>query len=228
MTGRKSETEPAPASTSTVWRPVCPRRGITASYNAVERSPLRTISVRPRASRSPRSPSVWAARRRRSRRTSTTRLMLTKDLRIARRSDSSGRLLVMHGRRSASDSSALTATARGRRSRLPDLSESGHEGCLVDDCPDGWFAREAAASGARDGPRGSAAGWWIQGIVACRRLSRIRKSARDCTVADRRGQCLCRARCKANWAGASASSPMQEAALARVASVAFRVKVLAQ
>jgi hypothetical protein len=32
------------------------------------------------------------------------------------------RLLVVHGRRSASRSSALAATARGRRSPLPDLS----------------------------------------------------------------------------------------------------------
>src|SRR5947199_10442248 len=51
-----------------------------------------------------------------------TRLMLTKDLRIAHRCDSSERLLVMHGRRSASRSSALAATAQGRRSPLPDLS----------------------------------------------------------------------------------------------------------
>jgi hypothetical protein len=34
-------------------------------------------------------------------------------------------LLVMHGGRSASDSSALAATARGRRSRLPDLCGCG-------------------------------------------------------------------------------------------------------
>jgi hypothetical protein len=33
--------------------------------------------------------------------------------------------------------------------------------------------------------------------LACRAL---RKSARDCSVADRRRQCLCRARCPANWA----------------------------
>jgi hypothetical protein len=31
MTGRESETQPDPASTSTVWRPVCLRRGMTAS-----------------------------------------------------------------------------------------------------------------------------------------------------------------------------------------------------
>ena len=54
------------------------------------------------------------------------RLMLTKDLRIARRNVSSGRLLVMHGPRSASRApSALAATARGRRSLLPDLSGCG-------------------------------------------------------------------------------------------------------
>jgi hypothetical protein len=54
-----------------------------------------------------------------------TRPMLTKDLRLACRSDSSGRLLVVDGRRSANGSSALAATARGRRSRLPDLSDTG-------------------------------------------------------------------------------------------------------
>ena len=59
-----------------------------------------------------------------TRRTSTTHLTLTKDLRIARRSDSSGRLLVMHGCRSASSSSAVATTARGWRSRLPDLSDT--------------------------------------------------------------------------------------------------------
>ena len=78
-----------------------------------------------RVSRSGRSPGGWDGPRPPSRRTCTTRLMLTKDLRIAHRSDSSGRLLVMHGRRSASGSSALAATARSRRSRLPDLSDIG-------------------------------------------------------------------------------------------------------
>ena len=48
-----------------------------------------------------------------------------KRLTDSRQSDSSGRLLVMHGRRSASGFSALAATARSRRSRLPDLSDTG-------------------------------------------------------------------------------------------------------
>jgi hypothetical protein len=47
---------------------------------------------------------------------------ITKGLQIARRNDSSGRLLVMRGRRCASPSSPVAATARGRRSRLPDSS----------------------------------------------------------------------------------------------------------
>ena len=38
------------------------------------------------------------------------------------------------------------------------VSASGHAGRLVNARRDGWFAREAAASGAREGPRGSAAG----------------------------------------------------------------------
>ncbi len=52
-------------------------------------APLRSLatSERPRGSRSRRSPVVWVAPRRRSRPTSTTHLMLTKDLRIAPRAN---------------------------------------------------------------------------------------------------------------------------------------------
>ena len=44
----------------------------------------------------------------------------------------------------------------------PILSGTGHAGCLVDARGDGWFAGEAAAPGAREGPRGSAAGSWMR------------------------------------------------------------------
>jgi hypothetical protein len=56
--------------------------------------------------------------------------------------DSSGRLLVMHGRRSASGSSALAATAQGRRS------------------PTTRFVRKRQRRGL--GGRRSAAGSWMQ------------------------------------------------------------------
>ena len=56
-----------------------------------------------------------------SRRTSTTRRMLTKGPRTTPQERQFWALLVMHRRRSASDSSALAATAQGRRSRLPDV-----------------------------------------------------------------------------------------------------------
>ena len=97
-------------------------------------------------------------------------------------------------------------------------------GLSLNDCPDGWFAREAAASGARDGPRGSAC-WFVDAAVtACRRLSRIRKSARDCTVADRRGQCLVGPCARRIRAGTSGSSPMQGAALGSGSRVSLSVQ----
>ena len=93
------------------------------SADAPWRSP--GIFGRPSACRSRRSPIVPASRRRPSRRTSTTRLMLTKDLRTARRRDGSGRSWSWTDVDLQGDSSALAATARGRAFSLPDLSGCG-------------------------------------------------------------------------------------------------------
>ena len=78
------------------WPPIDPRWRMTGWSSAVAPSRSPATSASPWGCRSPRSPTASAARRRPSRLTSTTRLMLTKDLRIAQRCDSSGRLLVMH------------------------------------------------------------------------------------------------------------------------------------
>jgi len=116
---------PHRSNTSFACLPSNQRADMTVCSSGAAGWRWRVTSARRRASRSRRSLGVSSARLRRSRLTSTTHPTLTKDRRIARRSDSSGRLLVLHGRRSASRSSALAATARGPGSRLPDLSGCG-------------------------------------------------------------------------------------------------------
>ena len=63
--------------------------------------------------------------------------MLTKDLRTSPQERQFWALLVMHGRRSASDSLALAATARGR---VPDYPS----------CPEGEAARVGIVGADRD------------------------------------------------------------------------------
>jgi hypothetical protein len=71
---------------SRLWRRMSRARWPVGSLSVGARSRLlATIGMR-RVCRSRRSPAGWDAHRRRSRRTSMTRLMLTKDLRIVRRS----------------------------------------------------------------------------------------------------------------------------------------------
>ena len=65
------------------WSPADARRRMTAWSSVAAPSRWRATSVRPRVCPSPRSRTGLVARPRRSRRTSTTHLMLTKDLRIA-------------------------------------------------------------------------------------------------------------------------------------------------
>ena len=81
--GSGREATPTRRNTSMTCVPTSRRALTTAWSSVVAPSPWRVTSARPRGCRSPRSPSVWAARQRRSRPTSTTRLRLTKDLRIA-------------------------------------------------------------------------------------------------------------------------------------------------
>jgi len=116
------------------WDPKFPRRDTTVLWSAAARSRWRATCASARGCRSPRSPSVWVARRRRSRRTSTIRLRLTKDPAAHDRPPDSQASLVRLGSRAAPVSTLRSLPLRERSSH----HRSHAKGNLAHRGPSGW------------------------------------------------------------------------------------------